>query len=333
MSTVLDETYREQLRERRHQVESAEAARGPLPELDTQMKEIDGALKRLDEGSFGICEVCNEPVERDRLLADPLVHICLDHYSAEQRRILEGDLELASRIQNGLLPRTPLLANGWEVHYRYVPVGPVSGDYVDLLRQEGNGRDVFFLLGDVSGKGVAASLLMSHLQAIFRSLITLDLPLSELVARANRLFSAGTLPSSFATLVFGRAGGGGEVEFVNAGHPAPLLLSGGALTSIPTTGFPLGMFSSAAYGSVTKELGPGDLLFLYTDGLSEARNGADQEYGVPRIESFVRASGRLTGPALLHAFQEDVRAFRASAPQGDDLTVMSIQRSPLSTGN
>src|SRR6266567_2405187 len=146
--------------------------------------------QRLERGTFGLCETCHDTIEAERLLADPLMRFCLDHLTQDEQRALESDLSLAARIQRRLLPEPGVELAGWEVRYHYQPAGMVSGDYCDLL-QTNNG--LLFLLGDVSGKGVAASMLMSHLHATFRSLAEAGLPLERMVEDANRIFCESTL--------------------------------------------------------------------------------------------------------------------------------------------
>ena len=134
----------------------------------------------------------------ERLIANPLTRLCLDHLSPKEQRALEDDLELAARIQTGLLPQPSQKIDGWEIAYHYQPAGIVSGDYCDLISSDD--QSLLFVLGDVSGKGVAASMLMAHLQAMFRTLISINLPLEEIVERASRVFCESTLPTHYATL-------------------------------------------------------------------------------------------------------------------------------------
>lgn len=157
-------TELEQRRERLHEAMHSPAADASFSEL---LKAVDAALSRLDQGIFGICETCHSSIETERLLTDPLVRFCLDHLTSTEQRALESDLSLAARIQRVLLPKADLAPAGWELCYHYQPANMVSGDYCDLFEM-GNG--LLFMLGDVSGKGVAASMLMSHLHATFRTL-------------------------------------------------------------------------------------------------------------------------------------------------------------------
>jgi sigma-B regulation protein RsbU (phosphoserine phosphatase) len=183
-----------------------------------------------------------------------------------------------------------------------------------------------FLFGDISGKGVSASILMASLQAIFRSLHALGLPLGELLERGNRLFCESTMAHSFATLVCGRIAPSGTLEVVNAGHCPPLVVRGGRVETLPATGLPVGLFCTAEYASHTLALAPGDLLLLYTDGLSEARNRQGEEFGAERIASVLRGTGGASGPAVTRALIEELAAFQAGTARTDDLTVMALRR-------
>ena len=142
--------------------------------LSNLLSEVDAALARMDKGSYGLCETCHDTGEADRLLANPLERFCLDHLTNEERRGLESDLLLAARIQQTLLPSPNFAPSGWDVRYHYAPAQVVSGDYCDVFESKAG---LVFLLGDVSGKGIAASMLMSHLHATFRSLADAELPL------------------------------------------------------------------------------------------------------------------------------------------------------------
>jgi phosphoserine phosphatase RsbU/P len=270
MPEITEPYIREQLVVRRQELNQA-AATCEVPGVCTDLlKEVDAAIVRIDEGKYGICESCHESIEKERLIADPLVRFCLDHLTSEEHRALERDLELASQVQRGLLPPADIHHRDWHVHYQYRPAGLVSGDYCDVIApQNGNGR-LTFLLGDVAGKGVAASLLMTHLHAMFRSLSSLDLDLSKLIETANRVFCESTFAGQYATLICGRAGTDGQVEISSAGHYPALHISKNGVEEVCSTGVPLGMFSKSTYAVNRVALSPGDSLLLYTDGICEA---------------------------------------------------------------
>src|SRR5204862_4679633 len=272
-------TELEQRRTRLHEALHSPGADATLSELLTA---VDTALSRIDQGEYCIFDTCHNSVEQESLLADPLVRFCLDHISSAEQRALESELSLATRIQRALLPKPGLAPAGWDVRFHYQPANMVSGDYCDLLETSDG---LLFMLGDVSGKGVAASMLMSHLHATFRSLAEAGLPLDRMVEDANRIFCESTLAGQFATLVVGRAAQDGSVEFVSAGHLPVLHIHGDGATPKNSTGVPLGMFCNARFPLHRLTLAPGDTLFLYTDGLTEARNRAGAEYGLQRIRT------------------------------------------------
>jgi sigma-B regulation protein RsbU (phosphoserine phosphatase) len=287
------------------------------------LSEVESALHRIQTGSAGICEACHETIEDDAT-KDPIARFCLDCLNAKEQRALQHDLDNVSLVQYSLLPTQDLSVDGWRAYYHYEAAGPVSGDYCDLVSNESG--DLFFLLGDVSGKGIAASMLMAHLHAIFRILITLDLPVDRLVERANHVFADATMPAYYATLVCGRARRSGAIELCNAGHCPPLLISKGEVTSIDATGLPIGIFCREQYSAREFQLVPGDSLLLYTDGLTESRDPLDTEYGTERLSRMVSVKHSLAPQALTAACLDDARSFRAGQPKTDDLTVMVIQR-------
>jgi sigma-B regulation protein RsbU (phosphoserine phosphatase) len=328
---VWDGILRTQLLDRRHRLQAAISESGDTAHLVSLLQVVDSTLERIGTDCYGLCESCCQPIEDERLIADPLVRTCLSCLTEQQRRALEDDLDLASRIQSGLLPRDRTFT-GWEVCFHYEPAGPVSGDYCDLVNGESDSRGLYFLLGDVSGKGVAASLLMAHLHAMFRTLIGLDLPVEKLVEQANRVFCGSTIATHYATLVCGRANRSGQVEICNAGHCLPLLLRDGGAESVEATGLPIGIFGTGRYSARKCRLAPGESLLLYTDGLSEAEGPGKGEYGLDRLAAVASANRHLPPAALISACLEDVRGFRAGAPARDDLTIMLIRKTAPAGG-
>src|SRR5256885_14002924 len=229
--------------------ERLESAANDAPrdfELNGLLREVRNAIERLSAPeSYGVCQVCHELIGQAAMNADPLARNCLSCLTPEQLADLDDDLGRAWLIQGEFLPKQNFKFNGWEVSYHYEPAGPVSGDYCDLVSTDAG--DLFFLIGDVAGKGVAASLLMSRLHAIFRSLIGAGLGVSELVKRANYLFAESTMRPYYATLVCGKASANGEVEICNAGHCFPLILQSGEIKPIAATGLPVGVFRQENY--------------------------------------------------------------------------------------
>lgn len=315
---------REQLVDRRQRLEREIGRVGSQPDLSRLLQEVDDALGRMNAGTYGLCETCHDSIEPDRLLADPLVRFCLDHLTPAEQRALERDLQLAARIQQTLLPAASLDFNGWQVAYHYRPARLVSGDYCDHITTDAG--DLYFMVGDVSGKGVAASMLMAHLHAMFRALVLAGLPLDALMERASRVFCESTLPTHYATLVCGRASAGGDVAICNAGHPPPLLIHGAGIDRVEATGLPVGIFCTEQFGVSRLRLLPGDVLLLCTDGVLDAENGAGVEYGFDRLRAILAGSHHLAPPALIDACVNDLASFLGGARYGDDVTLMAIRR-------
>jgi sigma-B regulation protein RsbU (phosphoserine phosphatase) len=331
-SASLQFKLRSQLSDRRLRLQRTISDVGQADDLVRLLNLVDSALSRIDAGHFGGCDVCHEEIEEQDLLDNPLAAYCLCKLDPERQRALEHDLSLAWRVQAALLPAPNLSAAGWRTHYRYLPHGPVSGDYCDLIASGANGAaTLYFMLGDVSGKGVAASLLMAHLNAAFRALVPSHVSPHELVARANRLLAESTLASHYATLACGCAKAAGEVEIVNAGHCLPMVVRrGGAVETLSATGLPLGLGPSDGLGSgysaqrVTLE--QGDTLVLYTDGLTEAATAAEEEYGSARLTDLLARCCTATPQELVRQCLTDLDSFRNGQDRNDDLTILAIQR-------
>jgi len=293
-------------------------------QLGGLLREVQAAIENLTRAeSYGVCQVCHDLIGQTAMNADPLARFCLSCLTPQQLSELEQDLDRAWLIQGETLPKQNLKFNGWEVAHYYQPAGPVSGDYCDLVVTDSG--DLYFMIGDVSGKGIAASFLMSRLHAIFRSLIGTGLTVSELVERANGVFAETTMRPYYATLVCGKAAPNGDIEICNAGHLAPLHLRDGKVTSVPATGLPLGMFCDERYSATQISAKKGDRLLLYTDGLSERRNRADVEYGKDRLQLMLNQLHDLPTEVLVKQVLDDAQEFAEGMPVTDDLTLMAIE--------
>jgi len=316
---------RDQLLVRREKLQAA-VTRSQTANLVQLLEQVDKALEKVDTGAYGICEACNDLMGAHRLLADPLARVCLDCLKPSEQRALEQDLALAARIQAGLLPEQDLKAAGWRVSYHYEPAGLVSGDYCDMVV---HGRDLYFMVGDVSGKGVAASMLMANLHAMFRVLIPTGLPLPQLVERANRIFSDSTLPTQYATLIVGRAAECGEVEICNGGHLPPIHLSRSGVNKIRPAALPVGMFHDQEFLSTRVSLAPGDSLVIYTDGLTESHAADGTEYGDQRLSQILQSRHGHGSRQLLEACLQDLTSFRGEMPKVDDQTLVVMNFAPV----
>ena len=213
---------------------------------------------------------------------------------------------------------------GWDIAYHYQAAGPVSGDYCDLI--QGDAGETYFLVGDVAGHGVAAAMLMSHLSASLRTLISIGLPLNQLMERASRVFCESTLAAHYATLVCARASSSGEIEVCNAGHPPPLVIRKGGITRLDATGLPIGLFCSERFSSETVRLEPGETLLLYTDGVLEAQNSSGAEFGIDRLVALAASGLTLEPKAVVDTCVGHLASFRGTPASTDDLTIMAVRR-------
>jgi sigma-B regulation protein RsbU (phosphoserine phosphatase) len=327
---VLRSKLRNQLADRRSRLESTIADLDRPQDLLRLLAEVDSALSRLDGSGLGKCVVCDGEVEEADLTANPMAAYCLCELTPERQRALERDLDLAWQVQAALLPVLGLSAAGWQTHYRYLPNGPVSGDYCDLVVADTDGG-LYFMLGDVSGKGVAASLLMAHLNAALRGFARSGWSPQKAIEEANRLLAGSTLASHYATLVCGRAAPNGQVELVNAGHCSPMIVrSNGSVEALETSGLPLGLAAAVGadeYPAERVALKTGDKLFLYTDGLTEAMNTRDDDYGMERLAKVLSAAARQNPRDVIGRCLADLTSFLAGASLSDDLTLMALARS------
>jgi len=314
--------FRPPLLERRALLESA---RGSIPAVNLKrlVNEVDSALQRLEDGTFGVCETCHETIEAERLECNPLVRRCLEHESESEMQAHRLDLDLAHEIQMQLLPPRSFKARNWDTHFRYEPKSVAGGDYCELIVYGGEG--LFFAVGDVAGKGVRASLRMTHLSAILRGLLSQGLPLGEVVSRANRMFCEGAAPPHYATLACCRTTAFG-MEICNAGHCSPVLLRPNATERIESAGLPLGLLPNADYSVQTVHLHDAESLVLYSDGITEAKNPAGQVYGEERLTRSLRRHVEREVGAMAEGVLRDHSRFRNSHPVSDDMTLLIVRR-------
>lgn len=257
---------------------------------------------------------------------------CLCKLSAERQRALERDLDLAWHVQAALLPKANLAVSGWQTHYRYLPYGPVSGDYCDLVvAGSDTAPELYFMLGDVSGKGVAASLLMAHMNASLRGFAQTGLSPRDVIGKANLVLAESSLESHYATLVCGRANSAGEVEIANAGHCPPIVVRArGSFDVLASSGLPVGLAigtePGAQYSVERVALREGDVVVVYTDGLTEAANSRDEQYGADRLLAVLERCRGVAPRELIAKCLADLSSFLDGEERADDLTVLALGR-------
>ncbi len=248
---------------------------------------------------------------------------------AAERQKLEAEVALARTIQEELLPAELPEVPGYEVVGINRPSRGVSGDLYQVVETDSQGN-FYFLLYDVSGKGLAAALLTATIDALAAAPIANDLPVDRLFTLINTRLERRTSADRFATAFAARMSTAtGLIEYASAGHnPALLVRSSGAPERLPRTGLPLGVMTDGRYEARELELAGGDLLVVYTDGITEAANRQTDEYGLDRLEQVCAQNRDLPIERIAAAIELDVAQFAAGVPFEDDQTLLLLRRSP-----
>jgi len=241
-------------------------------------------------------------------------------------RRIESDLTLAAKIQRDFLPRQDPRVEGFNISGLNVSCYEVGGDYYDFVPVDPYRLGI--TVGDVSGKGIGAALLMASLRAAFRAEIHAGSRMEVMASTLNDFVHQSSAVSSFVTFFYCELDRrGDEVRYVNAGHIPPFVLrTDGSLERLGSTGFCLGMFPGATYEVKSVRLGMGDVLVLYSDGIPDGRDADDAEYGQNRLAAIARANTGLGAAGLVTAIADDAKRFMGEAPRFDDQTLVVVKR-------
>ncbi|MEW5977696.1 MAG: PP2C family protein-serine/threonine phosphatase [Acidobacteriota bacterium] len=287
---------------------------GLIPHFNVRTEEVGGSL------------VIREGAGRGWWFFSVVLLVILLLMELRDKLDLKGDLEIAREIQFGLVPLGPYHRNDFEIRCTMRPANTVGGDYVDLIELDQNRTAI--VVGDVSGKGMPAALLMALLQGSLRTLITAELRGPDLIARLNDHLCSEMPRGRLITLFYGELDTeSGELWYVNAGHNAPFLIrTDGRYERLDASSMVLGVMNEASFLSCQTHLNPADHLILFTDGIPEAFDGADAEYGEERLRDFLLRNRSLPQEDLFRELLDDVMAFCGDALPRDDMTLMSIVR-------
>jgi serine phosphatase RsbU (regulator of sigma subunit) len=245
----------------------------------------------------------------------------------EQER-LHKELELCRRIQEELLPRTSVRFAFGEAEGVSIPARQVGGDFFNYFPVRA--EQAAILVGDVSGKGVAAALLMANLQATLSARLPLEADLVRLADRLDHEIGHGTSPTLYLTLFVAVVDGdSGIVRYVNAGHNPPVVLrADGAAEALPSTGRPLGLYPGGGYEEGQTRLRSGDALFLYTDGLVEAEDHRGEAFGSEKLEALLVNARARSSTGLLASVEQSLHRHRAGQEPSDDATMVLFRLGP-----
>jgi serine phosphatase RsbU (regulator of sigma subunit) len=295
--------------------------------LTRNLSRLSDGVKRIATGDYGVRldvsskdEIGRLASAFNRMAADVERH---QRAAVEQER-LRRELELGRQIQHDMLPRAPLRLGLTEIRGVSVPATEVGGDFFNYF-QTSSGR-IALVVGDVSGKGVGAALLMANIQASLRTRLALGQDLASLARELDADIDASTPGSIYATLFVGLLDPESRtLDYVNAGHhPQFVLRSTGGLERMESTGLPIGLLAGHGYGERRVTLAPGDVLFFYTDGCVEAENGSGEMFSSERLESLLTARPAGPGEDLLVRIEREIVQFRSGREPFDDATMMVV---------
>jgi len=245
------------------------------------------------------------------------------------RVVMKRDLQIAKEIQAWLLPAVPPQVPGLEIAFATRPANTVAGDYYDVFARPSSAGETFLIVvADVAGKSVPAAMLMATFQASMKTLSATPGSLTELVSRMNQYACTNSQNGRRFTTAFiaEYTPATRTLTYVNAGHNNPILRRPtGAIERLATGGVPLGIMEDAPYFSETVTLNSGDWLAIFTDGVIEAENNAQQEYGETRLMVMLHSGVALAPQMLLQATMADVDRFVGDAPQHDDVTLLLVK--------
>jgi serine phosphatase RsbU (regulator of sigma subunit) len=242
-----------------------------------------------------------------------------------ERERLRRELELSRQIQTEMLPHASLRLGAAEIKGLSIPAREVGGDFFNYFALS-DGR-LALLVGDVSGKGVSAALLMANVQATLRARLPLETELARLADGLDREIDANTPRGVYLTLFLGILDvEGGLLRYVNAGHnPQFLLRAAGGIQPLSSTGLPIALYPSQGYSESVVEIGRGDLLFFYTDGLVETENAQGDMYSAERLQGLLETTHTQGVDKILEKVETSVREFRGDAEPFDDATMMALR--------
>jgi len=243
----------------------------------------------------------------------------------KDKLLARDEIEIARQVQLALLPSRHPRPDGWSLWNYTRPANDVGGDLVDYL-DLGSGK-IGVALGDVAGKGLGAALLMAKLQATLRSLAPECRTLSDLGGRLNAILCRDGLENRFATLFYLEISPGSpRMRYLNAGHNPPFVLRKKTTESLQASAIPLGMMAGTVYTEGELTLDPGDLLVVYSDGLTEARNTQDEEFGADRLQELLPRLRGLSAEESVRVVIDEVTAFLGRERPHDDLSLVVLAR-------
>ena len=263
-----------------------------------------------------IASVASIKIEHERLLDERL-----------EKRRMEEELKVASEIQMRLQPFAPPKIDGWDMTGVSFPCREIGGDYYDFIHRKRDNR-LIVAVGDVSGKGTGAALLMSSVHAAVRAQSQTRATISEVMAEINQYIFENSPPNKFLTLFYGELDPAtGILSYSNGGHNAPMLVRcSGEVERLDTGGLPIGMMQGVVYQEASIQFQPGDVLVIYSDGITESINERDEEFEEERLIEVVKNNLGRSASGIRDRIDEALSKFVGTTAPVDDMTLMIIKR-------
>jgi sigma-B regulation protein RsbU (phosphoserine phosphatase) len=259
------------------------------------------------------------------LAASAINHSLLYRKVMRQRQV-EAELELARKVVDGMLPDSFPVISGLDIHGMVIPMKKVGGDYLDFL--DSSPEHLGVVVADVTGNGLDAALIMVAFRAYLHATVISNLAMRGIMARINRLVHEATGGERFITSFYGLLDPHSKrLVYINAGHNPPLLVrADGSHLLLDEGGIPLGVFDDTQYSEFAVDLRAGDILVLYTDGVTEAKDTRDEHFGLERLEQIVRSAGDQSSHTICNRVTRAVQDFSAKVGgPGDDMTISVIK--------
>ena len=292
--------------------------------VEEHLNVINQTLEKIDEGTFGICEICNQSVDEELLRMDYTSTVCLGHYTEQELRQLETELELSQVVQRSLLPQQAPSIPGMNIAGFSRPAQIVSGDYFDFFQFKDGMHGI--VMADISGHGVSAGMMMTSLQTAFHTLVPdADSPL-DVLERINRLYMHNVSFTTFVTIFFAKFNPDTRLlTYANAGHNSAFLYRTAKKEEawLRPTGPAIGLMEGFNVRTEEVELKDEDILLLYTDGITEAMNSQGEQFGTQRLARLVKKIPNLSAQELANALLVTVSDFAEGKSFIDDISIIA----------
>lgn len=243
-----------------------------------------------------------------------------------KKKQLENEMNLALEIQRGLFPNSPPKLNNYDIYGLSIPSKQVGGDYYDHIRIDDN--QIFLLIADVSGKGIPAAMIMANIQSTLRLLVPMKMELEEILLKINKIVYENTSSDKFVTFFGGILNlKNNSFEYINAGHNPPYLFRDNKFIELREGGLILGLMDSGiSYEKGNINIQENDSLILFTDGITEALNEENEEYGESRLKEFITENHEKDSETFSNELVDEIKKFSFGSGQYDDITLINLKR-------